>query len=108
MEDPSRRRKGDWQLEASIIREDIEATWPVRVSVRLVQAGVGPRRSLWVQEATAVFTPPLEGYPRKLVTLVAVDRNFLTPFDRAQYFAVFQLWVALEVLQVPSRDPAPQ
>ena len=39
MEDPSRRRKGDWQLESRIIREDIEATWPVRTQVRAGAAG---------------------------------------------------------------------
>jgi len=107
VEDPSRRRKGDWQLESRIIREDIEATWPVRTQVRAVRLETGRSGGLWVQQASAVLTPPVEGYPHKLVAMVAVDRTYLTPFDRAEYFAVFQLWVALEVLGLPPSKPAP-
>jgi len=99
-----RRRKGDWAVNAELLREEIDAIWPVRVHISSAYHDIDKKRQIWVVTATAVFTPPLQGYPHSINTLVPVDRQFLTPYDRAQYFALYQLWVALDALNVPLRQ----
>lgn len=101
-----RRRKGDWAVNAELLAEEIEATWPVRLHQQDAYHVLGNRHNVWVVEATAVFTPPLDGFPHSLKTITTVDRQYLTPYDRARYMALFQLWVALDALGVPvRRDP---
>lgn len=98
-----RRRKGDWAVNTELLLEEIEAIWPVRVHRSSAHHDIGNKRGLWVVEARAVFTPPLRGFPQSISTLVPVDRQYITPFDRAEYMSVFQLWVALDALDVPLR-----
>lgn len=99
-----RRRKGDWAVNAELLREEIQDCWPVRVHIKSSYQDIGSKRKIWVVEAMAVFTPPLLGYPHSIHTLCTVDRQYLTPYDRAQYFALYQLWVALDALDVPPRQ----
>lgn len=101
------RRSGDWEQETAILLEEIEAVWPVRVSQHSQHVDLGGRRGLWVVEINAVFTPPLKGFPHTITTMCPVDRNYLTPYQRARYFAAFQLWGALDALDVPPRAPSP-
>lgn len=99
-----RKRRGDWSVNAELLREEIDATWAVRTHISSQYHDVGNKRRLWVVTAQAVFVPPLVGYPHSINTLVTVDRQYVTPYDRACYMALYQLWVALDALNVPLRQ----
>lgn len=98
-----RRRRGDWAVNAELLAEEIEATWPVRLHQQDAHHVIGQRHAVWVVEAQAIFTPPLPNFPHSLKTITTVDRQYLTPYDRARYMALWQLWVALDALGVPPR-----
>ena len=102
-----RRRKGDWSVNAELLREEIEYIWPVRVHVSSAYHAINQKKNLWVVEVVAVFVPPLEGYPHSVHTMVPVDRQYLTPYDRALYMGLYRTWLALDALDVPLRARPP-
>lgn len=107
MQPDPRMRRGDWLVNAELLAEEIESCWPVRVHQLSTYHDIGSKRAMWVCEAVAVLTPHQEGWPHSVRTLVPVDRQYVTPYDRAKYMALYQLWIALDAIELPAR-PAPQ
>lgn len=100
-----RSRRGDWKVNSELLVEEIEDTWPVRVSRKVLYHSIGQRNQIAVQSATATLTPPIDGFPHSFRALVPVDRQYITPFDRAEYMSLYQLWMVLDALDVPLRRP---
>ena len=101
-EDP-RKRRGDWAVNSELLTEEIEAIWAVRVHMASTHHTIGGKRNLLIVEAVAVLTPPVPGFPQSIRTLVPVDRQYVTPYDRAEYMSLYQLYIALDALDAPLR-----
>lgn len=102
-----RKRKGDWAVNSELLQEEIESIWAVRVHISSTHHTIAFKKNLWVVEACAVLTPPADGFPHKVVTLVPVDRQYVTPYDRAEYMSLFQLYLALDAIDAPLRTRTP-